>query len=215
MKHRFITFEGVDGCGKTTQLQQTADWLQAQGYEVCVTREPGDTPLGVEIRHLLLAGAYEPVAEAELFLFLADRAQHVRQCIQPALAAGKVVLCDRYTDSTRAYQMAARRLAGDQDLSALLAFAECGLQPGLTLWFDLALAEASQRMQHREARGVQATRLDQEQQDFHRHVASAFAELQRQNPRRIRRIDATGSVEQVQQQVRAVLGPYLGKQACS
>lgn len=215
MMHRFITFEGIDGCGKTTQLQRTADWLTSQGYEVSVTREPGDTPLGAEIRHLLLAGEYAPVAEAELLLFLADRAQHVRQYIQPALAAGQVVLCDRYTDSTRAYQMAARRLADGADLSALLAFAECGLQPGLTLWFDLSLAEASRRMQQREAGGAQATRLDQERQVFHQRVATAFADLQRQQPQRIQRVDAAAPIEEVQQQVRTVLSLHLAQQTCT
>ena len=209
MSHRLITFEGIDGCGKTTQLQCTAAWLKSQGYEVSVTREPGDTPLGAEIRHLLLTGEYVPVAEAELLLFLADRAQHVREHIQPALAAGQVVLCDRYTDSTRAYQMAARRLAEASDLEALLAFAECGVQPGLTLWFDLSLDEAVQRMQRREAAGEQATRLDQERQGFHQRVAEAFAALQRQQPQRIRRVDAAASIEEVQQQVRTLLSLHL------
>ncbi len=210
MNHRFITFEGIDGCGKTTQLQCTAAWLKSQGYEVSVTREPGDTPLGAEIRHLLLAGEHVPVAEAELLLFLADRAQHVREYIQPALAAGQVVLCDRYTDSTRAYQMAARRLVDEAcDLEALLDFAECGVRPGLTLWFDLSLDEALQRMQRREAAGEQATRLDQERQGFHQRVAGAFAELQRQQSQRIRRVDAAASIEEVQQQVRTLLSLHL------
>ncbi|RMH62628.1 MAG: dTMP kinase [Zetaproteobacteria bacterium] len=203
-----ITFEGIDGCGKTTQLAHTEAWLRARGITLCTTREPGATPLGATLRTLLLEGSKAPVPEAELLLFLADRAQHVRQIIQPALARGALVLCDRYSDSTRAYQMAARRLGGDA-MDALLAFAECGVRPALTLWFDVPLELAIERMRKRERAGQHGTRLDREQRAFHRAVADAFARLHAQEPERIRRIHAVGDVAQVQQQVRAVLGAWL------
>jgi len=128
--NRLITFEGVDGCGKSTQLQRAAAWLRMRGCEVVTTFEPGDTALGKSLRGLLLGGDAMPVAEAELLLFLADRAQHVREVIRPALTSGAWVLCDRYSDSTLAYQLAARRLDdGACDLEPMLAFAECGVRP--------------------------------------------------------------------------------------
>ncbi|HXH72127.1 MAG TPA: dTMP kinase [Mariprofundaceae bacterium] len=203
---RFITFEGVDGCGKTTQQRLTADWLRSQGFDVCATREPGDTPLGAKIRELLLSGEFVPVPESELLLFLADRAQHVREVIAPALASGAWVLCDRFTDSTLAYQLAARKLAKHADgLDALLAFAECGIQPNLTLWFDLPVPMALQRMRQRHAMGEASTRLDEEALSFHEAVAAGFASLQSAEPQRIRRIDAMATVENVQEAVRADL----------
>jgi dTMP kinase len=148
--NKLISFEGVDGCGKSTQLKRAADWLSAQGQDVVTTFEPGDTTLGAEIRRLLLAGEFVPVPEAELLLFLADRAQHVQQLIRPALERGAWVLCDRYSDSTLAYQLAARKLGqGAANLKEMLAFAECGVSPALTLWFDVPVSEALKRMQKR------------------------------------------------------------------
>ena len=204
--NRLITFEGVDGCGKSTQLQRTADWLLAQGQDVVTTFEPGDTPLGSEIRRLLLAGEFVPVAEAELLLFLADRAQHVQQVIKPALERGVWVLCDRYSDSTLAYQLAARCL-GDSvaGLRDMLRFAECGVTPAQTLWFDVSVDEAFKRMQKRVVAGEKSTRLDNEAVSFHQRVAAAFADQYRHEPERISRIDAGFGMDAVEQQVKAVL----------
>jgi len=209
MMQGLITFEGIDGCGKTTQLRLAVDWLREMGCAVCATREPGGTPLGGKIRELLLSGEEVPVPEAELLLFLADRAQHVRRTILPALQADQLVLCDRYSDSTRAYQMAARRLGHAQDLSPLIAFAECGVTPALTLWFDLPPAQAFARMRGREQSGAEGTRLDREHAAFHAAVAAAFARLHAECPARIQRIDAQGTIEQVQQRVRAALRAWL------
>lgn len=201
--NRFITFEGVDGCGKSTQLKLAARWLEARGEKVVTAFEPGDTSLGKEIRSLLLAGEFIPVAEAELLLFLADRAQHVREVIMPTLESGAWLLCDRYSDSTLAYQLAARKLNGSShDLKEMLRFAECGITPSLTLWFDLPVAKAAERMKKRAAAGEKSTRLDDEAISFHQRVASAFeAQLAADEEERIVRIDAGGSIETVRKEM--------------
>ncbi|MDX8391232.1 MAG: dTMP kinase [Mariprofundaceae bacterium] len=208
MSGYFITFEGIDGCGKTTQRKLTANWLREHDYDVLETFEPGDTALGAEIRSLLLSGEHVPVPEAELLLFLADRTQHVREVIQPALKRGAVVLCDRFSDSTRAYQLAGRALDAAV-LEQLLKAAEMGFSPALTLWFELPVKDALNRMRGRAASGETATRLDEEQQSFHQRVSDAFATIFEQEPSRLRRIDAAASVESVQQQVRQILGGFF------
>jgi len=200
---RLITFEGGDGSGKSTQLRMTAAWLQELGHQVIVTHEPGDTPLGSEIRRLLLEGEYIPVPECELLLFLADRAQHVREVIIPALDRGAWVLCDRFSDSTMAYQLAGRKLANLDGLAAMLKFAESGVAPDLTLWFDLPVTEALHRIRSRSSMGEESTRLDEEAQSFHELVHAAFAELHNAHGKRISRIDASEAIEHVQAQVQA------------
>ncbi|MDX8408320.1 MAG: dTMP kinase [Mariprofundaceae bacterium] len=213
----FISFEGIDGCGKSTQLELTRQWLAAGGVEVVATREPGDTPIGREIRALLLDGRFVPCAETELLLFLADRAQHVREMILPALERGAWVLCDRYSDSTLAYQLAARRL-GDKlsdshALQDMLDFAECGVQPDMTLWFDLDIGTARERMQLRQKDGEKSTRLDDEAALFHQRVGEAFAKQCEAEPERIVRLDAALDITRLQQDVCAALiarWPELG-----
>ncbi|MDQ6984189.1 MAG: dTMP kinase, partial [Ghiorsea sp.] len=148
-KGKFITFEGGDGSGKTTQLSRTVAWLKAQGKDVLQTFEPGDTPLGKELRRLLLSGEFIPAAQSELLLFLADRAQHVQEVIAPALEAGKWVVCDRYTDSTLAYQLAGRALQDTPQLRDMLKWAECGCEPDVTIWLDLSVQDAAGRMASR------------------------------------------------------------------
>jgi len=212
--NRFITFEGVDGCGKSTQLQLTASRLRALGETVVTTFEPGDTQLGKEIRRLLLCCESVPVPETELLLFLADRAQHVRDVIQPALASGAWVLCDRYSDSTLAYQMAARKLGESAaDVNQMLCFAECGVEPALTLWFDVSVDEAMRRMKKRTEGGEKATRLDDEAQSFHERVSAAFrqqfeSQTGANQLQRIMRIDAAQPIDAVQEQVNAVLQQF-------
>ncbi len=202
---KFITFEGGDGSGKTTQLARTVDWLKSQGKDVLQTFEPGDSPLGKAIRHLLLSGEHTPVAEAEVLLFLADRAQHVQQVIKPALASGKWVVCDRYTDSTLAYQLAGRALEDNQILRDMLTWAECGLSPDVTIWLDLPVEDAAIRMALRQADGEAANRLDEEQISFHRAVYQAFASIWKAQPQRVKRIDARQSIEDIQAGIQAVL----------
>jgi len=210
MRGHFITFEGVDGCGKTTQRKVTADWLRGRGMEVMETFEPGASVLGAELRRLLLNSEHKPAPETELMLFLADRAQHVHEIIQPALEGGVTVLCDRYTDSTRAYQLAGRKLDADL-LEEMLAVAEFGVRPDLTLWFDLPVSEALQRMRGRTALGEVATRMDEECRTFHESVRTGFEAICRREPGRIRRIDAEGIVEEVQRRVREVISEVFGE----
>jgi len=200
----FITFEGVDGCGKTTQRELTAAWLREQGSVLVETFEPGASSLGVEIRRLLLSGEHIPVPEAELMLFLADRAQHVQEVIRPALEAGAIVLCDRYTDSTRAYQLAGRKLNTDM-LDAMLEIAESGSRPDVTLWFDLPVSEALSRIRGRAATGEVSTRMDDERQSFHEAVRHGFLTVFKAEPGRVHRVNASGSVEEVQKRVREIL----------
>jgi len=194
---KLITFEGGDGCGKSTQLALASQWLGEQGIEVLETRQPGATPLGAELRRLLLSGEYIPVPECELFLFLADRAQHVREVIQPALAQGKWVLCDRYSDSTLAYQLAARGLSEGVDLKPMLAFAEVGCVPKHTFWLDVPADIALKRVRARTDMGEESTRLDEEALSFHERVRDAFAMLAKQEPQRIVRIDASAAVDTI------------------
>ncbi len=204
--NRLISFEGVDGCGKSTQLNLAAEWLKGRGEQVVCTFEPGDTSLGKEIRQLLLAGEFVPVPEAELLMFLADRAQHVRERILPALDSGAWVLCDRYTDSTLAYQLAARKLGeGAGDLHEMLRFAECGVTPSLTLWFDVPVAVAMGRMKKRAEAGEKATRLDDEAESFHQRVAHAFTEQFESDSGRIARINAEADIEGVFRQLEQAL----------
>ncbi|MDX8394952.1 MAG: dTMP kinase [Mariprofundaceae bacterium] len=202
---RLITFEGGDGCGKSTQLALTADWLREQGKDVLLTREPGDTPLGKELRLLLLSGEYTPVPECELLMFLADRAQHVREVLMPALKAGQWVLCDRYSDSTLAYQLAARHLGQADALRSLLAFAELGVSPDITIWLDLPVQEALRRIRSRNAMGEENTRLDEEALSFHEQVHAAFKNIAEQNPNRVSCINANQAVELVQHDIRQAL----------
>jgi len=204
-KGKFITFEGGDGSGKTTQLGMTVNWLKSQGHDVLQTFEPGDSPLGKEIRCLLLSGEYIPAPEAELLLFLADRAQHVQHVIKPAIEAGTTVLCDRYTDSTLAYQLAGRALKDNAQFRAMLAWAECGLTPDTTIWLDLSVQDAAERMAERQAGGKAANRLDEEKVSFHEAVHQAFGSIQQENPRRVKRIDAKQSIENVQADIQATL----------
>lgn len=204
---RFITFEGGDGTGKTTQIRLAETYLRQRGFDVCCTRQPGATPLGKEIRQLLLAGTYSPTAEAELFLFLADRAQHVHEIINPALQGGKWVLCDRYSDSTLAYQLAARHLASHVALEPMLRVAELGIQPQQTLWFDLPPEQALLRI---EQRGGSFNRLDAESIQFHQRVYSAFSTMhQDDHSGRIQRIDASLDIDHVQQQVQQKIALLL------
>ena len=204
----FITLEGPEGSGKTTQIPLLVDWLCEQGYGVELTREPGGTDIGNQIRDVL----HDPVntamdATAEILLYSADRAQHVAQCIRPALAAGKIVVSDRYYDSTLAYQGYGRGLDLEM-LRAITAFATAGLKPDLTLYLDIAPEEGLQR---RQAGGEEWNRLDAETLDFHRRVRAGYMALIAQESERWVVIDAARSVEEVQGAIRAEVGARLEK----
>jgi len=204
----FITLEGPEGSGKTTQIPLLVDWLREQGYAVELTREPGGTDIGNLIRDVLHDPRHTAMdATAEILLYSADRAQHVAQCIRPALAAGKIVVSDRYYDSTLAYQGYGRGLDLEM-LRAITAFATAGLKPDLTLYLDIAPEEGLQR---RQAGGEEWNRLDAETLDFHRRVRAGYMALIAQESERWVVIDAARSVEEVQGAIRAEVGARLEK----
>ena len=204
---KFITFEGIDGCGKSTQLRLLENYLAARGLAYVSTREPGGTALGRKIRAVLLDVTDEPVEPlTELLLFAADRAQHVRQLILPALAAGKIVLSDRHYDATMAYQGYARGY--DRTLvQQLIDLATGGLKPDLTLLFDLDVATGWQRVHRRLNPGLNpgnapATtmaeapdRLDLEPTAFHEQVRQGYLAIAAQEPERVRTINAAGDID--------------------
>ncbi|MFL7790893.1 MAG: dTMP kinase [Anaerolineae bacterium] len=199
MSTMFITLEGPEGSGKTTQIPLLVDWLCEQGYEAELTREPGGTDIGNLIRDVLHDPRHTAMdATAEILLYSADRAQHVAQCIRPALAAGKIVVSDRYYDSTLAYQGYGRGLDLEM-LRAITAFATGGLMPDLTLYLDIAPEEGLKR---RQSNGGEWNRLDAETLEFHQRVRAGYMELIAQEPERWVVIDAARKVEEVQEAIR-------------
>ncbi len=211
MTSAFITFEGIDGCGKSTQLRMLASELRLRGREVVSTREPGGTPLGLRIRQLVLDAEEQVDPLAELLLYAADRAQHVRTHVRPALDSGHVVLSDRYADATVAYQGAGRGFP-DEVVSGLVALATGGLIPDLTLIFDLPVDESQRRAARRTSKGHKADRLDAEDAAFHTRVRDAYLRIAAANPARVHVIDASGSVQETQSQVMRIVMPFLEKQ---
>lgn len=201
MEHqgRLITFEGIDGSGKTTQLRMLADWLTGAGYDVVTTREPGGTTLGATIRAALLdsePGSVDPLAE--LLLYAADRAHHVCRLIRPALAAGQIVLCDRFCDATIAYQGFGRRLSLDL-IHQLNHLATDGLVPDLTLLYDLNVAVGLARTGARQVspESSRRDRLDCEPEDFHQRVREGYRSLAMGAGSRFQVIPAEGSIVEV------------------
>ena len=204
-KGQFITVEGGEGVGKTTNLAFIAEQLRAAGIELLQTREPGGTPLAEQIRGLLLEARTEPVAPmAELLLVFAARAQHIQEVVLPALEAGKWVLCDRFTDATYAYQGGGRQL----DLAVIAELEQLvqgTFRPDVTLLLDLPVAEGLARAG---ARG-ELDRFEQEQLDFFERVRSVYLERARRFPRQYRVVDASGSLAQVQTNIAQILQQAL------
>ncbi|MBI3913374.1 MAG: dTMP kinase [Chloroflexi bacterium] len=193
----FITFEGPDGSGKSTQIKLLSEYLQARGERVLVTREPGGTVVGEQIREVVLSARNQTIQPAtEALLFSAARAQIVAEVIQPALRAGIIVLCDRYADSTLAYQ--GYGLGMDLDaLRAIIRFATGGLAPDLTFYVDVPVEVGLARRQRGET-----NRLDQKAIAYHARVRAGFLELVKAEPGRWVGIDGTQTIEQVQKQIR-------------
>lgn len=206
MSGRFITFEGGEGCGKSTQIARLAGYLRDKGAEVVLTREPGGTRLAELIRSLLKDELQDPpVARSELLLFLAARAQLVEKVIRPALASGKWVLSDRFSDSTFAYQGFGRGLPLDT-LRLINAFACDSLTPDITFLLEADPAIASARMRQREnATNTAADRIERAGDDFHARLAAGFRQLAEAEPQRIKVIDANGTPDEVWAQVEARL----------
>lgn len=199
-KGLFITLEGVDGCGKSTQANMLVDALQAQGHEVVRVREPGGARLSEKIRTLLLNPANDDMCdECELLLYEAARAQNVREVIEPALERGATVVCDRFYDSTFAYQAAGRGLSSDLVHTAN-RLGSCGLVPNATLVFDLDPERAYGR-----ATQEGADRMEGEGVSFQQRVRAGYAQLASSEPERVRMVDACGSIEAVHARVLATL----------
>jgi dTMP kinase len=200
----FITFEGADGSGKTTQLARLAAWCREQGYQVTLTREPGGTPTAERIRSLVLEPGLTIDTKTEALLYLAARAEHVAQVIKPALEAGQIVLCDRFADSTLVYQGLTRGL-GLETMTQLNAFAAGGIKPQLTFVLDGAPELLAER---RAKRGVE-DRFELEGLEFQQQVRAGFLTLAQAEPERIKLIEALRPVDDVTeailQQVKAVL----------
>ena len=203
----FITFEGIDGCGKSTQLRLLASELRVRGLQVVTTREPGGTSLGQKLRAALLDVQEQVDPLAELLVFAADRAQHVRQLLLPALRNNQIVLSDRYADATAAYQGAGRGFSPEL-IAEIIRLATDGLNPDLTLLFDLSVAESAVRTRRRLANKY-SDRLDSEDAEFHTRVRNAYLEIARTEIERVRIIDARGSVQETHQAVMNIIIPCL------
>jgi dTMP kinase len=207
---RFVSIEGGEGVGKSTVLRALREALEADGFEVVSTREPGGTPLAERIRGLLLDPSHEPAApETELLLMFAARAQHVREVVLPALGRGAWVISDRFTDSSYAYQGEARGL--DVEFIGELERRVVGIEPGLTLLLDLGVAHGRERTRGRDLLGGSGPdRIERERDEFFERVRAGFLLRAGQHPRRIRVIDASPSAERVAAAALLALTQYRG-----
>lgn len=198
MQGLFITFEGPDGCGKTTQMKLLAEYFEKKGKEVVLTREPGGKGLGEKVREILLNYDGEVSDRCESFLFLADRAQNIDIIVNPAVKEGKIVLCDRHIDSTVAYQGYGRGLNIDR-INMLNNLATNGKKPDLTLVFDVDVEISMKRV------GKEKDRMESAGIDFHNRVRKGYLELAKQEPKRIKVLDATKSIEEIHKDVINIL----------
>lgn len=208
MRGLFITFEGIDGCGKSTQRELLARQIEQRGFEVVVTREPGGTPLGEGIRQLLVSDISVHVAPTtELLLYVAARAQHVAELIRPSLEAGRIVISDRYTDSTVAFQGYGRGLDPEM-IERLNRFATGGLVPDITIVFDLDPALARARLDSRPVGGLLGA-FDEQDADFHERMREGYLKMAKEQPSRIHVVDAGGPVEETHSRVMALVLPLI------
>jgi len=209
---RFITFEGLDGCGKSTQMERLARLLRSHGLSVVVTREPGGTATAEKIRHVLLdTGTSGLTPMAELALMFAARAQHLREVIQPALADGKVVLCDRFTDSTEAYQGGGRKLGSDPVLKLHRILCN-GILPDLTILMDSDVAASVARARRRNrskagnGRGKgDENRFEQESRAFFSRVHNTYLGIAKREPHRVAVVDARGPADETQKKIAEIV----------
>lgn len=204
MRGLFITLEGIDGCGKSTQREMLAEKLKSRGFEIVVTREPGGTVIGEGIRQLLVSDASVHIAPTtELLLYVAARAQHVAELIRPSVDAGRIVISDRYTDSTVAFQGYGRGLDLDV-IESLNRFATTGLKPDLTIVFDLDPNTARSRSVSRPVGGLLGA-FDEQHADFHERMRAGYLKMAKNDPSRIRVVDASGSADETHGQVMSVV----------
>ena len=208
MRGKFITFEGIDGSGKSTQMRMLASDLRVKGCNVITTMEPGGTPLGRRLREAFLETEENVSPIAELLLFAADRAQHVELLIKPSIAEGKIVISDRYADATFAYQGAGRGFS-ETLVNQIVEIATGGLKPDLTLFFDIAVEKALSRTHSRDEAGEKKNRMDSETTEFYSRVRSAYLTLAEKEKNRFRIIDGDGSVAEVHARVLKVVNEFL------
>lgn len=201
-KGLFITLEGADGCGKTTQLNLLKEYLTNRGYEIVVTREPGGKGLGEKLREILLNYDGEVSDRCEAFLYLADRAQNIDTIIKPAINSGKIVLCDRHTDSSVAYQGYGREQNID-NINMLNELAVNGVHPDLTIVFDIDTETSMARV------GAEKDRLESAGIEFHKRVRNGYLEIAKKNPQRIKVVDASQTIEDVQRDVIKIIEGVL------
>ncbi len=201
-KGLFITLEGADGCGKTTQLNLLKEYLTSKGYEIVVTREPGGKGLGEKLREILLNYDGEVSDRCEAFLYLADRAQNIDTIIKPAINSGKIVLCDRHTDSSVAYQGYGREQNID-NINMLNELAVNGVHPDLTIVFDIDTETSMARV------GAEKDRLESAGIEFHKRVRNGYLEIAKKNPQRIKVVDASQTIEDVQRDVIKIIEGVL------
>lgn len=201
-KGLFITFEGTDGCGKTTQIEILKRYLEEKGYKVVLTREPGAKGLGEKLREILLNYDGDVSSNCESFLFLADRAQHIDMLIKPAIERGEVVLCDRHTDSTVAYQGYGRGLDLNQ-IKMLNDIATNGVKPDMTFVFDIDIETAQKRV------GKTKDRMESAGIEFFKRVRQGYLEIAKSEPERVKVLDATQTIETIANQVKEYIDTKL------
>jgi dTMP kinase len=208
LRGKFITFEGIDGSGKSTQLRMLAGALRQRSMDVITTCEPGGTPLGRRLREAFLETEETVAPIAELLLFAADRAQHVELLIKPALQEGRTVISDRYADATFAYQGAGRGFP-QGTVEQVITLATGSLKPDLTIFFDVSVEKALGRTASRKETGERVNRMDAETADFYSRVRDAYLGLAERDQDRFRVVDADGPVEEVQARVLGLTLPLL------
>jgi dTMP kinase len=209
LRGKFITFEGIDGSGKSTQLRMLASDLRVKGLNVLTTMEPGGTPLGRRLRESFLETEENVAPLAELLLFAADRAQHVELLLKPSLEEGKIVISDRYADATFAYQGAGRGFP-ETLVNQIIKIATNGLKPDLTLFFDVSIEKALMRTDLRNEAGEKKNRMDLETRDFYNRVREAYLKIAAKEKKRFKIIDGNGSVGEVHKQVIEIVKQFLG-----
>ena len=193
-KGLFITFEGIDGCGKTTQIKLLKEYFESKGKTVLLTREPGAKGLGIKLREILLNYDGEVSPNCESFLFLADRAQHIDTIIKPAVERGEIVLCDRHTDSTVAYQGYGRGVDLDR-INMLNDIATSGMKPDLTFVFDIDIETSMSRV------GKEQDRMESAGIEFFKRVRQGYLEIAKAEPNRVKLLDGTDTIENIHNQI--------------
>jgi dTMP kinase len=208
LRGKFISFEGIDGSGKSTQLRLLAGDLRVRGLDVLTTFQPGGTPLGRRLREAFLETEENVHPMAELLLFAADRAQHVNFLVKPALEAGRIVISDRYADATAAYQGAGRGF-DEKTIEQVIDLATGGLKPDLTLFFDISIDKAILRTKTRADDETVKNRMDQETSAFYERVRRGYLKIAEKEPQRFRLVEAGGSIDEVHARVSEIVDRFL------